>query len=92
MRRIYGNEVEEEDGDDDSNDGNGNEESVGVIWLPVKEGDGFAQIPTYLTTQTDRRLSIEMKQLLFNLAPTPIQCISEFHRQILQTRDLKILQ
>lgn len=43
------------DGDDDSNDGNGNEESVGVIWLPVKEGDGFAQIPTYLLPcrQTD---------------------------------------
>lgn len=60
--------------------------------MATRERGGFVQIPTYLTTQTDRRLSIEMKQLLFNLAPTPIQCISEVRLHILQTRDLKILQ
>lgn len=65
------------DDGNDGNDGNGNEESVGVIWLPVKEGMGlYRYLPT--TMQTDRCLSIETKQLLFNLAPTLVQCISEF--------------
>lgn len=47
-------------GVDDGNDGNGNEESVGVIWLPVKEGDGFAQIPTYY--HADRQTSFDRNE------------------------------
>lgn len=62
--------------------------------MATRERGGFVQIPTYLTTQIDRRLSIEMKQLLFNLAPTSYlhPRYQRICRQILQTRDLKILQ
>lgn len=38
----------------------GNEESVGVIWLPVKEGDRFAQIPTYY--HADRQTSFNRNE------------------------------